>query len=164
VGGAALSGWVLWGSGRVGHVGFGVDTLLVAGFISIAGYQVIVFALFTKIFAIREGLHPEHRFLARIYPYARLETGLLAGAVMTVVGVAILVLAFTGWASKGFGSLNPAESMRAAIPGCVLLALGVQTIFASFFLSILGVPAHEIDRRSRPRDRGLAEEAQRPGR
>jgi hypothetical protein len=54
--------------------------------------------------------------------------------------------------------------MRAAIPGCVLLALGVQTIFASFFLSILGVPAHEIDRRGMPRGGGLAEDAEGPGR
>ena len=164
VGGATLSAWVLWGSGRVGSIGLGVDTLLVAGFISIAGYQVIVFAVFTKVFVIREGLHPAHLLLTRLYRHVRLETGLLIGAVMTLVGVVILVLAFTGWASKGFGTLNPAESMRAAIPGCVLLALGVQTIFASFFLSILGVPAHEIDRRGMPRGGGLAEDAEGPGR
>jgi hypothetical protein len=35
----------------------------------------------------------------------------------------------------------------------VLLALGVQTIFASFFLSILGVPVTEIDRRRSPEAR-----------
>ena len=164
VGGAALSAWVLWGSGRVGGIGLGVDTLLVAGFISIAGYQVIIFAVFTKVFVIREGLHPAHPLLTRLYRYFRLETGLLTGAVMTLVGVAILVLAFTGWASKGFGSLNPEESLRAAIPGCVLLALGLQTIFASFFLSILGVPAHENDRRAAARGGIPSEAAERPAR
>jgi hypothetical protein len=162
--GAALSAWVLWGSGRVGRVGLGVDTLLVAGFLSLAGYQVIVFAVFTKVFVIREGLHPEHPFLTRLYRYVRLETGLLAGAVMTATGAVILVLAFTSWAAQGFGSLNPALSMRAAIPACVLLALGVQTIFASFFLSILGMPGlpvRENDHPRRPRVGGLDEEAQR---
>jgi glycosyltransferase involved in cell wall biosynthesis len=156
--GAAVSAWVLWGSGRVGGIGLGVDTLLVAGITSLVGYQVIVFAVFTKVFVIREGLHPTHPLLTRLNRYVRLETGLLAGGVMTVSGTVILVLAFTAWASKGFGLLNPAESMRAAIPGCVLLALGVQTIFASFFLSILGVPAHENDRRGSLRTSDPADE------
>jgi glycosyltransferase involved in cell wall biosynthesis len=162
--GIAVSGWVLWGSGRIGGIGLGVDTLLVAGFVSLAGYQVIVFAIFTKVFVIREGLHPAHPLLTRLHRYIRLETGLLAGTLMTVAGAVFLVLAFTAWAAKGFGALNPASSMRLAIPACELLALGVQTIFASFFLNILGVPSSENDRRRKPRAGGLGRGAEPPGR
>ena len=39
----------------------------------------------------------------------------------------------------GFGALDPRTTMREVIPAVVLLALGVQTVFASFFLSILGM-------------------------
>jgi hypothetical protein len=43
------------------------------------------------------------------------------------------------WGSAGFGSLDPRVTMREIIPAAVLLTLGVQTVFASFFLSILGI-------------------------
>jgi hypothetical protein len=46
----------------------------------------------------------------------------------------------------GFGVLDPRTTMREVIPAAVLLTLGVQTVFASFFLSILG-----IDSESDPR-------------
>ena len=138
---------------RLGGLGLDVGTLLVAGFACLVGYQVIVFAAFTKVFAVREGLHPEHPLLTRAYRYVRLETGLLASTLMTALGVALLAVAFGGWASRGFGALDPRATIRLVVPACVLLALGVQTIFASFFLSILGVPVTEIDRRRTPGDR-----------
>jgi hypothetical protein len=135
---------------RLGGLGLDVGTLLVAGFACIVGYQVIVFAAFTKVFAVHEGLHPQPRGLAWLYRYLRLETGLLAGVLMTLAGIGVLALAVGGWASKGFGALDPRATIRLVVPGCVLLALGVQTVFASFFLSILGVPAAENDRRRYP--------------
>jgi hypothetical protein len=136
---------------KVGPFGFDVDTLLVCGFACIVGYQICVFAVFTKVFVIREGLHPIQPGLARLQRYVRLETGLLAGGLMTLTGAALLIVAISGWATVGVGALNPQTTLRVAIPACVLLALGVQTIFASFFLSILGVPLSENDRRRRPR-------------
>ncbi len=39
----------------------------------------------------------------------------------------------------GFGNLDPSLTMREVIPAVVLLALGTQTIFASFFISILSI-------------------------
>ena len=135
---------------RLGGLGLDVGTLLVAGFACLVGYQAIVFAAFTKVFVVREGLHPQPRGLAWLYRYLRLETGLLAGALMTLAGIGVLVLAVGGWASKDFGALDPRTTIRLVVPGCVLLALGVQTVFASFFLSILGVPAAENDRRRYP--------------
>jgi hypothetical protein len=139
---------------RLGGLGLDVGTQLVAGFGCLVGYQIIVFAAFTKVFAIREGLHPQPRGLVRLYRYVRLEQGLLVGTVMSTAGIVLLALAFGGWASQGFGALNPENNIRMVVPACVLLALGVQTIFASFFLSILGVPASENDRRRQPRPVG----------
>ena len=131
---------------KVGPFGLDVDTLLVSGFACIVGYQIIVFAVFTKVFVIREGLHPAQPALTRLQRYLRLETGLLAGGLMTLTGAILLLVALSGWATTGFGALDPRSTLRIAIPACVLLALGVQTVFASFFLSILGVPPSENDR------------------
>jgi len=58
---------------------------------------------------------------------------------MFLLGAAGTVLAVLSWGAVGFGALDPRLTMREIIPAAVLLTLGVQTIFASFFLSILGI-------------------------
>jgi hypothetical protein len=58
---------------------------------------------------------------------------------MFVAGVVGIVIAVLSWGALGFGNLDPKLTMREIIPAAVLLTLGVQTIFASFFLSILGM-------------------------
>jgi hypothetical protein len=74
-----------------------------------------------------------------MFRFINLETGLVLGALMAVVGVAGTVVAVASWGSASFGPLDPRTTMREIIPAAVLLTLGVQTIFASFFLSILGI-------------------------
>ena len=124
---------------NVGPFGFDIHTLLLAGFCCLIGYQLIVFAVFTKVFAMRMGFHPPNPTYASMFRYVRLETGLVVGALMFLLGVAGTVVAILSWGAAGFGALDPRLTMREIIPASVLLTLGVQTIFASFFLSILGI-------------------------
>ena len=131
---------------KVGPFGFDISTLLLAGFCCLIGYQLVVFAVFTKVFAMREGFHPPNAAYSAMFRYVRLETGLVAGLLMVVLGVGGLVLAVLSWQVAGFGALDPRTTMREVIPAAVLLTVGVQTVFASFFLSILG-----IDSESDPR-------------
>ena len=137
--GAAVSLWLLPGPRHVGALGLDIHTLLIASMASLVGYQLVVFAVFTKVFAVREGFHPVTPGYSRLFRYFNLEVGLLAGLLMTVVGVAALVAATLYWGNRGFGSLDPRVTMRVAIPAVMLIAAGTQTIFASFFLSILGI-------------------------
>ena len=127
------------GPKKIGPFGFDIHTLLLAGFCCLMGYQLVVFAVFTKVFAMREGFHPPNANYAAMFRYVRLETGLALGALMVVLGVAGTIIAVITWQSVGFGALDPRTTMREIIPATVLLTLGVQTIFASFFLSILGI-------------------------
>ena len=127
------------GPKAIGPFGFDIHTLLLAGFCCLIGYQLIVFAVFTKVFAMREGFHPPNRAYSEMFRYVKLETGLVLGALMFVLGVAGTFLAVLSWGAVGFGALDPRLTMREIIPAAVLLTLGVQTIFASFFLSILGI-------------------------
>jgi glycosyltransferase involved in cell wall biosynthesis len=131
---------------KIGPFGFDISTLLLAGFCCLIGYQLIVFAVFTKVFAMREGFHPPNASYAAMFRYVRLETGLVLGLLMVVLGIGGLILAVLSWQVMGFGVLDPRTTMREVIPAAVLLTLGVQTVFASFFLSILG-----IDSESDPR-------------
>jgi len=137
--GAILSALLIGGPLHVAGVRLDIHTLLVAGFLSLIGYQLVLFAVFTKIFAIRMGFHPPHPLLLRIFKFVNLEVGVLAGALMVLAGIVALVVAVVSWQAVGFGNLDPSLTMREVIPAVVLLALGTQTIFASFFISILSI-------------------------
>jgi hypothetical protein len=127
------------GPKTIGPLGFDIHTLLLAGFCCLIGYQLIVFAVFTKVFAMREAFHPPNRTYTAMFRYVQLETGLALGALMFIIGLAATIVAVATWQSVGFGALDPRTTMREIIPAAVLVTLGVQTIFASFFLSILGI-------------------------
>jgi glycosyltransferase involved in cell wall biosynthesis len=137
--GAVLSALLIGGPLLVAGVRLDIHTLLVAGFLSLIGYQLVLFAVFTKIFAVRMGFHPPHPVLEGLFRYITLEVGLLAGALMVLAGITGLVLAVASWQSVRFGNLDPSLTMREVIPAVLLMAIGTQTVFASFFISILSI-------------------------
>ena len=108
--------------------------LCFAGLACLLGYQLIVFALFTKVFAITEGFQPMPVYLDRLFAHVTLELGIVAGLLLTLAGLGTLVAATLRWDAAGFGTLDPTLTMRVVIPGAVLLVLGIQTIFSSFLL------------------------------
>jgi len=137
--GGGLGMW-LWPAPRtVGAVTFDVHTLLYAAAFVLLGFQAIAFAVFTKMFAISEGLLPADATLDRLFRYVTLEVGLLAGAASVLAGLGRSVYAVGLWKSKDFGVLDYSQTMRVVIPAALFLILGVQTAFASFFLSVLGL-------------------------
>ena len=137
--GTVLSAILLGGPVHVGGLRLDIHTLLVASFLALIGYQLVLFAIFTKIFAIQSGFHQPYPLLDSVSRYVTLEVGLAAGALMVLGGVIALILAVASWGAVGFGTLNPSLTMREVIPAVVLLALGTQTVFASFFISILSI-------------------------
>jgi hypothetical protein len=124
---------------RIGRVGFDAHTLLFASLSVICGYQSVLFAVFTKVFSISEGLLPEDPRMSRLFRIVNLERGAATGAAMTLVGLILLVTAVNQWRLSGFGPLDYSHTMRRVIPGVTLTALGFQTVLSSFFLSILGM-------------------------
>jgi glycosyltransferase involved in cell wall biosynthesis len=126
-------------SATIGSVNFDVHTLLFASLAIILGQQSIVFALFTKVFAISEGLLPPDPRLDRFFRYAKLELGILLGGLSMLAGVILLATQVRAWAGTDFGPLDYSHTMKWVIPGATLVVLGVQTIWASFFVSILSL-------------------------
>jgi glycosyltransferase involved in cell wall biosynthesis len=116
-----------------------VHTLLYSATATIIGFQVVTFAIFTKAFAISEGLIPEDSKLRRFFRYIKLEVGLIIGFILLLAGIGGSIFALTTWESTKFGSLDPSVTMRIVIPSVTCLALSVQVIFSSFFLSVLGL-------------------------
>ena len=123
----------------IGHSTFDAHTLLFASLAILCGYQWILFAIFAKTFAITEGLLPPDRQLERFFEFATLEKGLVVAALAMLVGGSLLLAAIGQWWLTGFGHLDYAHTMRFVVPGATLVALGFQTVFSSFFVSILGM-------------------------
>ena len=137
--GTLLGAWLLPGPRTVAAVTFDVHTLLYAAVFVLLGFQAIAFAVFTKLFAISEGLHPPDPTLDKAFRYITLEVGLLAGALLILAGLGVSVYAVGFWQSRHFGPLDYAQTLRLVIPASLFLTLGGQTVFASFFLSVLGL-------------------------
>lgn len=138
--GAAVGLWLLPGERALGAVRLDIHTLVYASAAVVLGYQSVIFALFTKTFAISEGLLPEDPRLTRLYRYVTLETGIVAGIVLVIVGLALAVGAIGLWQTQGFGPIvDVPRTLRVVIVSSLAITLGVQTFFASFFLSVLGL-------------------------
>jgi glycosyltransferase involved in cell wall biosynthesis len=123
----------------LGGIAFDAHTLLFASLAVICGYQAVLFGVFTKTFAINEGLMPPDAFMERFFRVVYLEVGLVLSGGALLVGIGLLVGAVNQWRLAGFGSLDYSHTMRLVVPGVTLFALGFQTILSSFFVSILGM-------------------------
>lgn len=137
--GAGLGTWLLPGPRAVGGVVLDVHTLLYAGLAVLIGFQLMAFGLFAKVFAVSQGLLPGGRRLKRFLGVVTLEVGLTVGLGLALAGIGLGLYAVGQWGERSFGQLDPQQTLRWVIPSAVLLALGVQVMFSSFFLSVLGL-------------------------
>ncbi|HQN15286.1 MAG TPA: hypothetical protein PLC90_02930, partial [Bacteroidales bacterium] len=55
------------------------------------------------------------------------------------------IILFKYWADKDFGNITDfSHTFRLLIPSVILMALGIQTIFSSFILRIIGIIQHVV--------------------
>ena len=135
--GTLVGGWLLAGPKHLGGITFDVDTLLYSAMAIVIGFQMVVFAVFTKVFATTQGLLPDDPRLSKLFRYVSLETGLAVGSLLFVAGFAMSIYAVTSWRARLYGPLDPSQILRVVIPAVTLIMLGLQTVLSSFFLSIL---------------------------
>ena len=112
-----------------------IHTMIVASTAVLVGAQIVQLGVFARTYAVLY-LGDEDRLLESLWKRVRLEHGLIGGGVLALAGFGILLGIFVDWAANGFGALS---REYLAILGLTLAGLGVQTVFASFFLSVLGL-------------------------
>ena len=135
--GVVLGAALLPGPLHLGRIQLDVHTLLFAAAGILIGFQAVSFAVLSKYFAIRAGLRPTELQFENWLDRVTLEGGLVVGGGLIALGVALWTVAVLFWGEHGFGSLQPAQTLRWVIPGTVCLTLGCQMILTSFFLSVL---------------------------
>ena len=64
----------------------------------------------------------------------------MAGLLVLLAGLLMFLRALWLWQQAHFGLLpSTEENLRRLIPTATLIVLGIQTIFSSFFMSVLGL-------------------------
>jgi len=137
--GMAVMAALLPGPLTIGHVTFDIHTMLYAGMGIIVGSNVATFAVFAKVFAANAKLIPAQERLHRFVREVTLERGLILGAALALLGLAGSIYALVAWSHVSFGAVVPGDMMRVTIPSVTALALGIQIMFSSFFLSTLNL-------------------------
>ena len=135
IGGVSL---LLLSSGPVWFLGraWDVHTQIMASMLTLLGSQVLMMGFFAKAFSWTQGFEKETLMLASVLRYFQLEKGLLLGFFLFLGGLVIGLVNFFRWANQSFGVL---WAIRPLILAMTLVVLGIQIIFSSFFLSILGI-------------------------
>jgi glycosyltransferase involved in cell wall biosynthesis len=112
-----------------------VHTLIGGSLLLIVGSQVVALGLCARTYGIYF-MGERDPWFDRMRRRYRLEHGLALGGAAGLSGLAIIAAIVIEWAERGFGSLS---QERLAIFAATLLVLGIQIVFASFLLSILGL-------------------------
>ena len=118
-----------------GHT-FDTHSMVFGSFLIILGFQILNLGFYAKTYAFTEGFEETNRALNALYKYFRLEQGLLIGSCLFMLGFIFGIFILIKWARNQFG---PLAEMKLALLSLTLAVIGVQIIFSSFFLSMLGI-------------------------
>jgi len=137
--GAASEVAILRGPIIIHGVGFDIHTMLYAAGSTILGLQLVLFSLAARCVGVLRNLLPMTRSLALFLRLFTLERGILAGAALGLMSLALAVYSVDVWAHAPRGILDPVSMMRVAIPSVTLMLAGGEVLFASFLLGLIDV-------------------------
>jgi hypothetical protein len=114
-----------------------LHTMVFGVIFTLMGVQIMSIGFFAKVFSYAARFDRNPVSLKRLLRRVKLEHGLLAGIIMFAAGFIGSARITWRWAESDFGLLN--DQLREVLFWAMWLFLGVQTIFSSFFLSMLGI-------------------------
>jgi glycosyltransferase involved in cell wall biosynthesis len=132
--GAIVMGLVLAEASIFGRV-WGIHAELGGAMLVIAGVQVISLGLAAHAYGAYF-MGEKDAWFDRMRARFKLEHGLILGGGLLAVGLIMCVVIFIYWANRGFADLGNGAT---AVVATVFVILGLQVVFSSFLLSILGL-------------------------
>jgi len=133
--GLALMAWLYFGSPRIFGIQFQYHPMFLASLLIVIGYQLIIFALFAKTYAVNH-LEEKNAGVELLNKYLTIERAGLLGGIIALLGIIVFAAIFLRWVRGGFGEL---QEIKESIIALTLMIVGTQTISSSFMLSILGI-------------------------
>jgi hypothetical protein len=135
--GLAIVFWLLPGPRALTpRVTLDIHTMIFGVIFTLMGAQILSIGAFAKVFSYAERFDRGTVSLKRVLRRVTLESGLVLGGLLFLAGLAGCAWVTWQWASSGFG---PLFQVRQILFWSMWMFLGVQVIFASFFLSMLGI-------------------------
>lgn len=122
---------------KIGGLHFDIHYMVLGSLLTVLGFQIITTGLFAKAYSHAARLYARDRTLNVLGRYFNLERGLVVGALLFLIGLGIDASILLDWLRRGMGDL---DAVRPAVQASTLMIVGAQTIFSSFFLSMLAVP------------------------
>lgn len=114
---------------------FQTHPMFIGSILVILGYQLILTGFFSRIYAHNHLGEKDYK-LEKMYRFFNLEKAITAGAIFLLAGFYIFLNVLIKWISTNFGELT---TINLSIFALTFIILGIQTIFAGFFFSILGI-------------------------
>jgi hypothetical protein len=142
--GALLGGWLLTSPVHVFGARLSLDTLIYCVAMIEIGFQSVLFALLSRAYAVQEGLFPRPLKPSLFERIFSLERGILAGALLLLIGISLFLTAFGMWREAQFGSLDVEQVLRVVISSSLSLSLGFEVILSSFLLSMLKLNVRQL--------------------
>jgi hypothetical protein len=103
---------------------------------SVLFYQILNLGVYAHTYALRQGFLKYDKFTLFFKKHFNLERGIILGGIIFSIGFIISLAIFIEWLSKHFGALY---RIRETIVAMTFMVIGIQTIFSSFFISLLFV-------------------------
>lgn len=137
----SLFGWwllaaLIQGPTQLFGLNFNIHPMIFGGMLAIAGFQTIVFGLFTKTYAVVTRFEDRNVVVSFLARHFTLERAAVFGSLVLGVGLLLGLRILYKWLSSGLGEI---VAIRSGILGLTLAVVGLQIIFSAFFLSILGI-------------------------
>ncbi len=142
---AGLGSLLVQGPVAIGTHTLNVNTLIYCAFFLLIGFQSVMFSLLSRIYAVQENLYPITDTYKKFFRLITLESGLLVGLTMSLFGFCLAIYTVTVWKRHAFGELDLFRVARIVIPAATSLALGIEIMLFSFFLSTLGLSIRHHD-------------------
>ena len=131
--------WLLPGPRVVAGFGLDVNTLVYSAAAIVCGFQAVSFAILAKVFAVNARLLPADARIRRFTSLLSIELGMAAGILVFLGGLAGGAYALGLWRLSSFGALVPEVTLRIVAPSATAMIVGLQLVFSSFFLGVLGL-------------------------
>jgi hypothetical protein len=114
-----------------------IHSMLLASILIIVGFQLIVFFVYSKLFAWHERLIPKNEYQDKTLKMISLEKGIVIGITLLFIGISIGIYNIFIWDEGTFFDLGIKLTFRYIIQSVILIILGMNTIISSFFISFL---------------------------
>jgi Glycosyl transferase family 2 len=112
-----------------------LHTMIAGSLLMVIGAQVLTLGLCARAYGTYV-LGEHDPWFDRMSSRLKLEHGLLAGALVMLVGLVMVGVIVVQWGQQGFGELS---EERLAVLAATLVIVGIQIFFGSFLISIIGL-------------------------